>query len=88
MFEEDIRSARIIAVTECVCRKEASLTGHQCKHPMENCLSFGVAAEFYIETPFQYLQLLPLRLCFHERHHHKRSKPAMTESKGECARLT
>ena len=50
MIEEDIRSARIIAVTECVCRKEAGLTGHQCKHPMENCLSFGVAAEFYIET--------------------------------------
>lgn len=49
-IEEDIRSARIIAVTECVCRKEAALTGHQCEHPMENCLSFGVAAEFYIET--------------------------------------
>ena len=49
-IEEDIRSARVIAVTECVCRKEAALTGHQCKHPTENCLSFGVAAEFYIET--------------------------------------
>ena len=49
-IEEDIRSARIIAVTECVCRKEAALTGHKCKHPTENCLSFGVAAEFYIEN--------------------------------------
>lgn len=49
-IEEDIRSARVIAVTECVCRKEAALTGHQCKHPTENCLSFGVAAEFYIEN--------------------------------------
>jgi Pyruvate/2-oxoacid:ferredoxin oxidoreductase delta subunit len=49
-IEEDIRSARIIAVTECVCRKEAALTDHQCKHPTENCLSFGVAAEFYIEN--------------------------------------
>jgi Pyruvate/2-oxoacid:ferredoxin oxidoreductase delta subunit len=49
-IEEDIRSARIIAVTECVCRKEAALTGHQCEHPVENCLSFGVAAEFYIEN--------------------------------------
>ena len=49
-IEEDIRSARIIAVTECVCRKEAALTGHPCKHPVENCLSFGVAAEFYIEN--------------------------------------
>jgi Pyruvate/2-oxoacid:ferredoxin oxidoreductase delta subunit len=49
-IEEDIRSARVIAVTECVCRKEAALTGHQCEHPVENCLSFGVAAEFYIEN--------------------------------------
>jgi Pyruvate/2-oxoacid:ferredoxin oxidoreductase delta subunit len=49
-IEEDIRSTRIIAVTECVCRKEAALTGHQCEHPVENCLSFGVAAEFYIEN--------------------------------------
>ena len=49
-IEEDIRSARIIAVTECVCRKEAALTGNKCTHPIENCLSFGVAAEFYIET--------------------------------------
>jgi Pyruvate/2-oxoacid:ferredoxin oxidoreductase delta subunit len=49
-IEEDIRSARIIAVTECVCRKEAALTGHPCRHPVENCLSFGVAAEYYIEN--------------------------------------
>jgi Pyruvate/2-oxoacid:ferredoxin oxidoreductase delta subunit len=49
-IEEDIRSARIIAVTECVCRKEAALTGHACQHPVENCLSFGVAAEYYIEN--------------------------------------
>jgi len=49
-LEEDIRSTRIIAVTECVCRKEAGLTGNPCNHPIENCLSFGVAAEFYIEN--------------------------------------
>jgi Pyruvate/2-oxoacid:ferredoxin oxidoreductase delta subunit len=49
-IEEDIRSTRVIAVTECVCRKEAALTGHQCRHPVENCLSFGAAAEFYIEN--------------------------------------
>jgi Pyruvate/2-oxoacid:ferredoxin oxidoreductase delta subunit len=49
-IEEDIRSTRVIAVTECVCRKEAALTGDPCEHPVENCLSFGVAAEFYIEN--------------------------------------
>jgi electron transport complex protein RnfB len=49
-IEEGIRSAREIAVTDCVCRKEAKLLGQGCNHPMENCLSFGAAAEFYIET--------------------------------------
>lgn len=49
-IEEDIRASRIIAVTDCVCRKEARLTGHDCGHPLETCLSFGVAAEYYIEN--------------------------------------
>jgi electron transport complex protein RnfB len=49
-LEEDIRGSRVIAVAECVCRKEAKLTGHGCGHPIETCLSFGVAAEFYIEN--------------------------------------
>jgi len=49
-IKEDIMSARRIAVTECVCRKEAVLTGEGCDHPSEACLSFGVAAEYYIEN--------------------------------------
>jgi len=49
-LEEDIRAARRIAVAPCVCRKEAQLTGHGCDHPLETCLSFGVAAEFYIDS--------------------------------------
>jgi len=49
-IKEDIRSSRKIAVTECICRKEARLTGKGCDHPTENCLSFGVAAEYYIQT--------------------------------------
>ncbi|MFH1137736.1 MAG: 4Fe-4S binding protein [Pseudomonadota bacterium] len=48
-LEVDVRSARVISVAECVCRKEAALTGHGCDHPLETCLSFGAAAEFYIE---------------------------------------
>ncbi|MBI5583400.1 MAG: 4Fe-4S binding protein [Deltaproteobacteria bacterium] len=47
---EEIRAARKIAVAECVCRKEATLTGHNCGSPRETCLSFGVAAEYYIEN--------------------------------------
>ena len=48
--EEEIRSARKIAVSPCVCRKEARLIGHGCDHMPETCLSFGVAAEYYIEN--------------------------------------
>ncbi|HPR52659.1 MAG TPA: 4Fe-4S binding protein [Deltaproteobacteria bacterium] len=48
--EEEIRAARKIAVSPCICRKESSLTGHGCHHMKETCLSFGVAAEYYIEN--------------------------------------
>jgi len=48
--EEEIRAARKIAVSPCICRKEARLTGHGCDHMLETCLSFGVAAEYYIEN--------------------------------------
>ncbi len=50
MLEESIKHARKIAVTDCVCRKESQLLGEGCNHPMETCLSFGVAAEYYIEN--------------------------------------
>ena len=49
-LEGKIREARKIAVADCVCRKEAWLTGEGCDHPSENCLSFGIAAEYYIEN--------------------------------------
>jgi electron transport complex protein RnfB len=51
-LEESIRNARIISVTDCICRKETQLLGESCDkdYPMENCLSFGAAAEYYIET--------------------------------------
>jgi Pyruvate/2-oxoacid:ferredoxin oxidoreductase delta subunit len=48
--EDEIRSARVIAVADCVCRKESQLLGDACDYPMETCLSFGVAAEYYIEN--------------------------------------
>ncbi len=49
-LEDSIRKARVISVAECVCRKEAKLLGEGCNHPIETCLSFGVAAEYYIEN--------------------------------------
>jgi electron transport complex protein RnfB len=50
MLESSIKNARVIAVTDCICRKEAKLLGEGCEHPMETCLSFGVAAEYYIDN--------------------------------------
>ncbi len=49
-LKENIKAARRIAVAECLCRKEARLTGSGCDHPVENCLTFGAAAEYYIES--------------------------------------
>jgi len=49
-LEESVRAARRIAVADCVCRKESSLLGDGCDHPMETCLSFGAAADFYVES--------------------------------------
>ncbi|MBU4317035.1 MAG: 4Fe-4S binding protein [Proteobacteria bacterium] len=49
---ESIRNARIISVADCICRKETLLIGQTCikEYPMETCLSFGAAAEYYIEN--------------------------------------
>ncbi|MBD3341597.1 MAG: 4Fe-4S dicluster domain-containing protein [Candidatus Lokiarchaeota archaeon] len=49
-LEQSIKKARSIAVTECICRKEARILGDGCDFPIETCLSFGAAAEFYIEN--------------------------------------
>jgi Pyruvate/2-oxoacid:ferredoxin oxidoreductase delta subunit len=50
MLEKSINNARVISVADCVCRKEAKLLDDGCDHPIETCLSFGVAAEYYIEN--------------------------------------
>lgn len=50
MLEHSVRSARKIAVTDCICRYESKLLGEGCHHPMETCLSFGAAAEYYIDA--------------------------------------
>lgn len=50
LIEDEIGDATCIAVTACICRKEARLNGEGCNHELETCLSFGVAAEYYIEN--------------------------------------
>jgi electron transport complex protein RnfB len=49
-LEANVRGARRIAVTECICRKEAMLAGHGCGRLLESCLSFGAAADYYIAS--------------------------------------
>jgi electron transport complex protein RnfB len=49
-LKEEVRASRKIAVAECVCRKETRLMDHGCDYPRETCLSFGSAAEYYIEN--------------------------------------
>ena len=39
-----------IAVADCICRVERGLHGHQCERPLETCLVFGVAAQYYCEN--------------------------------------
>jgi Na+-translocating ferredoxin:NAD+ oxidoreductase subunit B len=49
-LEDEISKARVISVAECICRKEAALLGKACGGPLETCLHFGAAAEYYIEN--------------------------------------
>jgi len=47
---ENVRKAKRIAVAECICRKEKRLLGEGCTHPLEACLTFGITADYYIES--------------------------------------
>jgi Na+-translocating ferredoxin:NAD+ oxidoreductase RNF subunit RnfB len=38
------------AVADCICRKEARIIGEACDKLLESCMSFGVAADYYIEN--------------------------------------
>ena len=48
--EEIVRTQSTIAITNCICRQEMRIAGHDCSKPMETCMSFGAAAESYIRT--------------------------------------
>lgn len=47
---EIIESSHRFAVADCICRKEAAIMGHGCDKPMEACMTFDLAAEYYIEN--------------------------------------
>lgn len=45
-----IKQAAVIAVADCICRKEKKIVGKGCDKPMETCLMFGSMAEYYIDN--------------------------------------
>jgi len=47
---EIIESSRRFAVADCICRKEAAMMGHGCGKLMEACMTFDLAADYYIEN--------------------------------------
>ncbi len=47
---ELVRGQDKFAVADCICRVEQGLLGQACERPVETCLSFGFAAEYYEEN--------------------------------------
>jgi electron transport complex protein RnfB len=47
---EIIESSTRFAVADCICRKESRMVGKGCDKMLEACMSFGPAADFYIEN--------------------------------------
>lgn len=45
--EELVRGQERIVVAPCICRQERQTVGEGCKKPLETCLSFGTAADYY-----------------------------------------
>ena len=47
---EMVKAESVFAVADCICRKERQLLDQGCEHPLESCLTFGIAAQYYIEN--------------------------------------
>lgn len=50
MVREMVKEQDVIAVQQCICRKEQGLMGHECDRPQEICIGFGTFAQFYIDN--------------------------------------
>ncbi len=49
-IRELVKKQKVMAVQECICRKEQDLLGHPCDYPRETCLAFGNMAQFTIDN--------------------------------------
>jgi len=47
---EIIETSTRFAVADCICRKEAQMLGKGCDKPLESCMTFGLAAAYYIDN--------------------------------------
>ncbi len=45
-----VRERERIAVAPCICRREHQIIGEGCDKPVETCLVFGIAADYYVEN--------------------------------------
>lgn len=48
--EETIRSAKYIAISDCMCRRLKALVDQPCNHPMEVCFHFGSGSHYFVEN--------------------------------------
>ena len=45
-----VKDQDLIAVQDCICRKEQGLLGNLCEYPNETCFGFGKFAQYYIDN--------------------------------------
>lgn len=50
IIRELIKDQELIAVANCICRKEQGLLENQCDYPHETCFGFGKFAQYYIDN--------------------------------------
>jgi len=48
--EELVDAQKRFAVAPCICRREAEIMGNACGKPLETCLVFGAAADYYVRN--------------------------------------
>jgi electron transport complex protein RnfB len=48
--EELVDAQKRFAVAPCICRREAEIMGNACGKPIETCLIFGAAADYYVRN--------------------------------------
>lgn len=49
-IREMVAAENIISLTQCICKKERGIMGHNCTKPQEVCLMFGDFARYFIDN--------------------------------------